>query len=483
MRSTLRGLTLVATVAVLLGAPPAPAARAKPATQPVPPLAAAGRWLVDATGRVVLLHGVNDVEKSAPYYPAAAGLGEDDAAFLAAEGFSVLRLGVDFRGLMPVPGMVDAAYVEHLAETVDVFGRHGLFVLLDFHQDGFSPMFNGNGLPDWMAITDGLPNPPDAVFPFYYIQNPAMQRAFEHFWANDPGPGGVGLQDYFVQGLVAVVSRFADDAMVLGYELLNEPWPGATWMPCLAAGVGCPDLEASLLHPFGAKAAAAVRAITSQQLVFVEPFVLFNFGQAPTMLPGAGSDTALAFHSYAVDVAGEEAVVRYAVEAAERDGAPVLETEFGATNDPATLTRLTAQADARLVPWIFWAYNENVVADRDAPAGPDNLRSRAAFEALVRPYPLAVAGTPTTLAFDADTKALDVGWIPQRPDGTRAGKRLQTTVWLPKRQYPQGYTAEVTGAVVTSKPCVEALTLRARPHVRRVTVHVTPGGRGARRCG
>ena len=61
-------------------------------------------------------------------------------------------------------------------------------------------MFNGNGFPDWMAISDGLPNPPDAVFPLYYIQNPAMQRAFEHFWANRAGPDGVGLQDYFVQG-------------------------------------------------------------------------------------------------------------------------------------------------------------------------------------------------------------------------------------------------------------------------------------------
>ena len=39
-----------------------------------------------------------------------------------------------------------------------------------------------------MAIDDGLPNPPDAVFPLYYIQNPAMQRAFESLWANRPGP-------------------------------------------------------------------------------------------------------------------------------------------------------------------------------------------------------------------------------------------------------------------------------------------------------
>ena len=60
-----------------------------------------------------------------------------------------------------------------------------------------------------MAIDDGLPNPPDAVFPVYYIQNPAMQRAFESLWANRPGPGGIGLQDYFTQGVTAVATRFA----------------------------------------------------------------------------------------------------------------------------------------------------------------------------------------------------------------------------------------------------------------------------------
>jgi endoglycosylceramidase len=479
MRPRRRVRRLALAAAFLLGI--APGARAM-LPSPVPPLAAAGRWLVDATGRAVLLHGVNDVEKVAPYYPAAAGLGEDDAVFLAAEGFNALRLGVDLRGLMPAPGQIDDAYVEHLAGTVDVFGRHGLFVLFDFHQDGFSPMFNGNGLPDWMAITDGLPNPPNAVFPLYYVQNPAMQRAFEHFWANSPGAGDVGLQDYFVQGLERVVTRFAQDPMVLGYELLNEPWPGATWLPCVAKDVGCPDLEAQLLGPFYAKATAAVHAIAPRQLVWVEPFVVFNFGQAPSALPGAASGNALAFHSYALDPAGEEAVVSYAVEAAQRDGAPVLETEFGATTDPAVLTRLTGQADAHLLPWMFWAYNESIIARPDAPAGPENLRSEAAFTALVRPYPVAVAGTPAGFVFDPATKTFDLTYTTVRPGGGRYGRRVETTVFLPARQYTAGYSVKVTGARVTSKPCAETLTLRSRPRAHTVAVHVTPGGRGAKRC-
>src|SRR4051812_34062353 len=47
---------------------------------PRPPLGHAGRWVTDATGRVVILHGVNMVNKRPPYAPAAAGFGRDDAA-------------------------------------------------------------------------------------------------------------------------------------------------------------------------------------------------------------------------------------------------------------------------------------------------------------------------------------------------------------------------------------------------------------------
>ncbi len=93
------------------------------------------------------------------------------------------------------------------------------------------------------------------------------------------------------------------------------------------------------------------------QLVFVEPFVLFNFGQATTSLPGADRQRALV-SLLRPDVAGEEAVVAHAVAAAERDDAAMMATEFGATMDPSTLRRMTGQLDGAMVPWIFWAYEE-----------------------------------------------------------------------------------------------------------------------------
>ena len=181
-----KALAFVWIAAGPLLATAAGAARAPMPVAPEPPLSSVGRWFVDATGRVVLLHGVNDVAKAPPYYSAARGFGDDDVAFLASEGFNALRLGIDMRGLMPSPGRSRTRTSRTSPRRSTDCAAGGIFVLLDFHQDGYAPKYNGNGFPDWMAIDDGLPNPPDAVFPLYYIQNPAMQRAFEHFWANTP---------------------------------------------------------------------------------------------------------------------------------------------------------------------------------------------------------------------------------------------------------------------------------------------------------
>ena len=56
---------------------------------------------------------------------------------------------------------------------------------------------------------------------------------------------------------------------------MNEPWPGADWTPCLT---GCPDLEQQLLAPFYARMTDAVRSVDRRHPLYVEPFVLFNFG-------------------------------------------------------------------------------------------------------------------------------------------------------------------------------------------------------------
>ena len=51
--------------------------------------------------------------------------------------------------------------------------------------------------PTGRCRTTGCRPSRKAGFPANYTVMPALNRAFDHFWANDPGPGGVGLQDRY----------------------------------------------------------------------------------------------------------------------------------------------------------------------------------------------------------------------------------------------------------------------------------------------
>lgn len=432
-----------------------------------------GRWLTDADGRVVQVHGVNIVAKFPaidPPTPAEEGFDADDAAFLADQGFNVVRLGVVFGGVMPQPGVIDEAYVDSIVETTEQLAAEGIYVLLDMHQDGFGPLTHGNGFPPWATITDGLPNPP-ATFPLYYVQNPAMQRAFDNFWANIDGPDGVPLQTHYATALRTVAAEVADEPFVLGYDTFNEPWPGTVWEPCIT---GCPDLEQTLLGPFSERMTTAIRSVDADAIVFTEPFVLFNFGRTDTSLSGFGAPASgLSFHVYALTPEEDEQTIDRAIAASAR-GDAILATEFGATTDVATLDRLTGALDTRLVPWIFWAYDEGLIIDLEQPPTPANVRPTV-LTALARPYPTATNGVPISFDYDPATRTMDYRYQVEQTDGEPAPQGITTVLAMTPAAYPDGYTVEVTGAGVVSEPGAADLVLCNESDADEVVVRVTPG--------
>ncbi len=161
-----------------LGIAPAPAS----ALAPAEPLTHAGRWITDAKGRVVMLHGAAVVvggsfDAGKPDRTAAqVGFRRADAELLAAQGFNVVRLGMFFRGFSPSPGTYDIGYLRSFRRTQRLLAREGIFTLLDFHQDQLGPPFSGRGFPDWFIDDGGLPNL-ELPFPLGYFANPALNRA------------------------------------------------------------------------------------------------------------------------------------------------------------------------------------------------------------------------------------------------------------------------------------------------------------------
>ena len=468
-----RRALLAALLATALLAPAAGAA-------PQLPLSHTSRWITDADGRVTVLHGLNMVYKRPPYAPDAIGFGDDDAAFLASEGYNTVRVGLIYKAIEPQPGQYDEAYLQRIENTVNTLGRHGIVSLLDFHQDMYNERFGGEGFPDWAVHDDGLVDDPGAGFPGNYLTSGGLNRAFDHFWAND-----FGLQDHYAAAWRHVADRFKSNRYVLGYDLLNEPWPGSAYPQC-AQPAGCPLFDQQL-SAFVQRVRTKIREVDPSTLVFYEPNVLFNNG-ADTQLANFGDKNAgMSFHDYCLTANeggsgyGQECrqfdsmVFDNADKRSNATGDALLLTEFGATDDRGALLGPLGIADQHMMSWQEWHYcgcddptttgagdKQAIVLDhKKAPSG-DNLKTTT-LDVLSRPYPRLISGTPDSWSFDPDTHQFTFGYDPrQRVDGSAPfGYGSRSEVVIPERQYPNGYSADVRGGAIVSRPGARVLRIAA----------------------
>ncbi len=452
-----------------------------------------GRWIVDARGRVVILHGLNMVAKRPPYLPSALGFGRDDARFLARNGFNTVRLGMIYGAVEPQPGSYDNGYVAASARTERVLGRSGIYSLIDFHQDLYNERFEGEGWPDWATLDDGLPAEPTPGFPVTYLTSPGLNRAFDNFYADAPGPGGVGVRQRYAAAWERVARQFRGRDSVLGYDLLNEPWSGSSFTTCTST-VGCPAFDRDSLGPMSRRTIAAIRGVERRHIVFYEPHVLFNFGVA-THLPDLGDNLGFSFHVYCLTglIEGGPATCEEAEALpfdnadarARRFGDSLMLSEFGATDDIATLERIARYADEHMVSWQEWHYcgcddpTTSGPGDRQALVKDPRLPPRGAnvfrdkLEALARPYPQVTAGTPRAFSFDPVAKRFEFAYSPRRADGRGRFHGGRTIVFLPRIQYPDGYRARVSGAASVRRGG-KRLVIGARRGAELVRVVVAP---------
>lgn len=462
------------------------------------PLQHAGRWITDAQGRVVVLHGLNMVYKRPPYAPDAIGFGDDDAAFLAAEGYNTVRLGVIYKAVEPQPGVYDDGYLDRIAATVDTLAQHGIVSLLDFHQDLYNEKFYGEGFPDWAVQDDGIPVTPDLGFDPDYLSLLALERAYDHFWNNDPGPGGIGLQDRYAAAWRHVATRFKDNAAVMGYDLFNEPFPGTLWQPCVVP-LGCPLFDAQLTT-FFKRTIAAIRTVDQHSLVWYDTHYFFNSGVDTLMGPMDDARAGLSFHDYCITAQEtgnalcdplDDLVFANAEKHVAATGDALLLTEYGALDDAGNLEAMVDRADRNMVGWQEWHYcpcadpttsagpgssSQAIVIDPAKPPTGDNIKA-AKLAILSRPYPQVVAGTPKSYGFDAASGTFTLDYLVTRADGAGAFPAgAQTVIVLPARQYPDGYSVTVHGAKIVSSPGASRLLLSSCAGASEITVSVARGG-------
>ena len=477
----MRALAAIASVCVLA---PAAASAAPPGT-----LGNQGRWLTDGAGRVVVPRGVAVNNFAEPYLPEAIGFGADDARFLRRHGFDLVRVGFTWSGLEPQPGKIDRDYLDSLVRTVKLLARHGIRSLLDAHQDGYGLLVGTDGAPDWAVITDGVPNL-RIRFGVDYFANPAVLRAFDNLYANTPAADGVGLADHYAAMWRVLARRLRNQPRVLGYELMNEPYPGTSYPLCMNP-LGCPTFDAKL-SAFYRRIGAQIRSVDRTHLIFHEPNLFFDFG-ADTKLddPGGGDPrTGFAFHDYCLGAGAGDAlppipgnelacpieetlVMRNAVRYAERAGSALISTEWAATDDVEVTARVAHQLDQEMIPWTFWAYNQTrLVPDPDRPPKGTNL-NEAALAVLDRPYPKVIAGTPESWGWDPGRRTFDLSWSTTAPGGRRLERGAKTRIWASPLHYPGGYRLALSGARVVSRTA-RAVELRNRPGASKAHVQLRP---------
>src|ERR1700722_8855833 len=456
----------------------------------LPSLGTSGSFLTNSDGQVVTLHGLNEVYKIAPGDPLSSGFNDDDAAFLAENGFNAVRVGVIWSDLEPDPGVFNSAYLASIESTVQTLGNHGIYSIIDFHQDAYGTAFGGEGAPAWATETNGATNV-SLPFPYNEFFNPAETQAWDSFWSNADASNGLGLEDNYSQMLEYVANAFNGNPDVAGFELMNEPSPGSETLGTL---FGSPSFDTQELNPFYDQGADAIRAADPSTPIFYEPNVLFSTGVPTQLGTVAATGTVFSFHAYCefdlrplgcIPNVGN--IADNAENYADAQGIPAFMTEFGASSDQTGIGASMNAADQHLIGWTEWAYSSQ--GDISTTAAPTSYASlvfnpadpltganvnTANLDTLAEPYPQVISGTPTSYSFDNGT--FQFSYSTAEPDGIGsfpAGS--ETTISVPSVEFPDGYQVSVTGGEVMSAPNAAELVI-ASNGASTVTITVSAAG-------
>eukprot|EP00435_Cladocopium_sp_Y103_P038354 s2226_g10.t1 len=375
-------------------------------------------------GRVQIFHGLNVVQKSFPWLPGTgafdpfSSLNAEDMANLQSWGFNAIRLGVMWPGVEPVEGHYNQTYLQVVRQLVDDLYSHGIWTIVDFHQDAFTERFCGEGVPDWLLpklepiqrtcsgwlpevakifgqcksfadlnySTDpktGFPNTSDCLSIGFdqYSRTPEVVTSWGHFFSYD------SIQQKFRGFWRVVASALKDSAGVLGYDLVNEPLNGDYFhqMDLLKPGVA----DENLLQPLYASVGQVIHSEDPKAILMYEPvpfpdtlpaYLPMAGGVRPvgfTRGPSSNSTQALSYHIYSCGFATDKCnrkgdlpsedcpicdeMASSAVATREADarrlGGGAFMTEFGAcSGTPSCLSEIQRITDRADRALHSWAY-------------------------------------------------------------------------------------------------------------------------------
>ena len=401
------------------------------------PLDSDGHVLRDAQGRSVILRGYNikvngifDVtpDNGDPVREIIPPLDATDLLLMQKSGVNVIRLPVSWSAFEPQKGAYQASYLAAIEAFLNVVRPYGIYVLLDFHEDGWSKDICEDGAPAWATVvTDdsGAAIPGGDCHTF-----PAALSAHQNFFEQNADD----LEDAFSDMFVRFASYFVNDDLVFAYEIFNEP---------IASDES--------VDAFSIKIAKAIRTVDPRHLILWEPSSLRNQVNSsfvsPTPFPVPGC--VYAIHVYETVPGVIAYSMQNAVVEAQAWGEPLFITEHGAS--PAAdggiswIGYTLDQFDQALASSMDWIWNPGIVTRSDAGAI-QYVDDGGLYAELTRPYAMAVGGDLTDTTWDGTTLTVsfqdhpgvplthDVYWNRGTPKVTCDGEAVTNVTSDPVRE-------------------------------------------------
>lgn len=363
------------------------------------PLHTDGAFFKDQAGRVVLLRGVN-VAGNAKVPPFASLRSAADLDPLPGWGLNTLRLLFTWEAFEPQPCDYAEDYLGALEQEITWAEARGLYVLVDFHQDGYSRFSLdgcGEGFPEWAVLSSMATHAPDngprcdgwGVKLTFDAANLDLWRAFHR--------DTEGARTRYLQMVGRVAARLSSHANVIGYEVINEPWGQDYELHDLFEDVGtairAQDPERMLFIPAHALGLNAPR-VSHDNIVHAPHY--YDNGVYLSKAWAGGSVAAPLDHMRTVSTSW---------------GTPMLLGEFGANegsrDEGPYLEAIYTWLDQRFVSGTQWNYTPGwspTVKDgfdaEDYSIADDSQALRTGLF-VPRPYPQKTAGVPLEFLRDA----------------------------------------------------------------------------------
>lgn len=434
---------------------------------------------IDEYSRQRIFYGVNFGSKRMPISVAMKNYEnhiKDTVSFFKEHGFNVIRYILNWQYLEPAPGQYSETVLRDIGHFLDLCLENNIYVILDMHQDLYSSFTTkpykendfvfGDGAPVWACVTDGRKRGKfSLVWASGYFRDKAVHNAFENFW-NNTEVFGRGLQDRFCDLWRMLAKKFGNHPAVLGFDLLNEPFPGKDGgkifnrliKSAVTTGIKSPKLDKKSLiksvfsknpvknvldefggeflnevtepcdgllkkfdeekySPFVNKLTSAIREETENGIIFLENCYYANLGIplhfSPETVNGQQEKKqALAPHAY--DFMVDSPLYKYANNS--RVGAifrqrkteessynlPVLVGEWGGGGIDETWL---SHCDFLLKLFDRYQWSSAYWCYDE------KLRERPVMKTLCRPHPVAVCGYIEEYGFDKEAEAFSLSFV------------------------------------------------------------------------